>query len=100
MREYGFCAYCGFLTAGRDSDGDRACPEGEGCAVFRQPARRRAGVTTPGLWTPERKAKLIDQYQRGVPVAEIARDLQLKTQSIWNAVTYMKLKRGARADAT
>lgn len=97
MREYGFCAYCGYLTAGRDSDGDPACKEGEGCAAFRQPTQRRAGATTPGLWTPERKVKLIHLYQQGVPVAEIARALQLKPQSIWNAVTYMKLKRGGNA---
>jgi len=97
MREYGFCAYCGYLTAGRDSDGDPACKEGEGCAVFRQPSPRRTGITTPGVWTPERKAKLADLYQRGVPVDEIAMALQLKAKSIWNAVTYMKLKRGGNA---
>lgn len=39
MTGFDFCAWCGRLTTGLDSDGDPACKPGEGCLISSKPER-------------------------------------------------------------
>jgi hypothetical protein len=78
-RQFDFCAYCGHLTEHFDSDGDRACKEGEGCN------RRRERVKTVRpyfRWTPEAVALVKERLSKGDTVKRIARALKIPMSKV------------------
>lgn len=86
MRDYDFCVYCGRLTVGRDSEGERACIAGEGCTIRLAWWER---------WTPGQDSEFVRMYKAGKRIVEIAAQFQMSTHAVRRKIVSDKLA-GAR----